>query len=285
MRSHDASGTTQRETSAEYHRDTSAVTNSAKETYRQSPAAYYGLYVAGTIPMPPSSPAQLLGSIVHTVVLEPDRFDLEYTVAPESCRARKGRTWEAASAEAAASGTTPILADHLDTAVAMSNQVRLHPIAAKLLASPHGVAEKTLRWTDPLSRIACKCRPDWLVDHADLTTAICADLKTAKDPTPEGFSHAAARYGYHRQAAWYLDGIESITGKAASWLFVVVGKSLPYDVFVYQLTVGDITSGRQQNNTIMAQLAASRATNTWILPGQWEIQTIELPKWARSEDD
>jgi len=275
----------QHETLRDYHADTSAVTNSAKEVYRQSPALYHGQYVARSIPFDPSTPAQLLGSLVHTIILEPEQFDALYMVAPESCKARSGKAWTMTAEEAEERGTTPILVAHAEQAVRMAEVVKIHPVAAKVLSSAYGVAEQTIRWTEPMSGLPCKCRPDWLIDATNITAAICVDVKTAEEPSPAAFSRAAAKYGYHRQAAWYMDGIEAAIAKPARWIFVAVGKSEPFDVWVYQLALADITLGRQQNARIVAELAASIATNVWTAPGQLEIQTLELPKWARSEDD
>ena len=162
------STTTQPETIVEYHRDTSALTNSAKEKFFQSPALYHGQYVTRTIPFAPSTPAQLLGSLAHTILLEPERFDLEYTVAPASCRARSGKTWKATLDEAEDRGTTPVLESHVVTACRMANAVKAHETAWKLLSSPHGVAEETIRWTDPLTQI----RPGPLREPPRITDTI-----------------------------------------------------------------------------------------------------------------
>ena len=273
------------ETIVEYHRDTPAITNSAKEIYRKSPRRYHGQYITKTIPFDEPTIARVLGNLTHGLLLEPDSFCDQYIVAPKSCRARSGGVWWSTKEEAEASLRTPVLASHVATASRMADAVRAHATAWKLLSDPHGIAERTIRWTDPLTGLACKCRPDWLIDHASMTAALDVDLKTAEDPSPEGFARAAAKYGYHRQAAWYLDGIEATLGKPAHWVFVVVGKTEPHDVYTYQLCVADITLGRSQNTRTLADMAATIATNRWLAPGQDEIQILELPRWARSEDD
>jgi hypothetical protein len=276
---------THHETNAEYHADFSAVSNSMKEAFIESPALYRGMYVTRTIPRKPPTPAMVLGSVTHTLLLEPERFDLEYTVAPESCRERRGKAWEMTVESAECDGTTPILSSYFQDGLRMAEEVKAHPTAWKLLSSPHGVAERSIRWKDPITGLLLKCRPDLLINDAHRPDVIDINVKTAADPTPEGFAKAVANFGYHRQEAFYGDGIEQAIGKPCHSIFVVVGNSEPYDAFVYQLAVADLTLGREQNAKALARLSECHETGRWIAPGQDEIQILELPRWARGNNE
>jgi len=65
---------------------------------------------------------------------------------------------------------------------------------------------------------------------------IIVDYKTAASANPRRFAKSVAEYGYHQQAAWYIDGLEQITGAAdAAFLFVVQQKDPPWLVSVCQL--------------------------------------------------
>jgi hypothetical protein len=274
---------TRHETNAEYHADHTSVSHSALETFLRSPALYRDIFVTGETPKAPPSPAMLLGSLVHTMVLEPDKIDTEYTIAPPTCRARSGKAWDATVEAAECSGTTPVLESHMAEAAKMREAVNGHSVAAVLLLEP-GEPERPIRWIDPARLVACKCRPDWLVDSPKMPTALVVDLKTAEDPTPEGFAKAAANYGYHRQAAWYTVGVAGACEKPVRFVFVVVGKSEPYDVFVYELAIADVDMGHEQNDRALERLAECHKTGLWLAPGQDEIQILELPRWARGND-
>ena len=56
----------------------------------------------------------------------------------------------------------------------------------------------------------CKCRPDYLLIKNN--QAFVIDIKTTTDCSPEKIARSIADWSYHRQAAFYADGIKEITG-------------------------------------------------------------------------
>jgi hypothetical protein len=51
---------------------------------------------------------------------------------------------------------------------------------------------------------------------------ICVDYKTADHANPAAFAKSALDYGYHQQAAWYLDGLRELgISDDAAFLFIV----------------------------------------------------------------
>jgi len=65
---------------------------------------------------------------------------------------------------------------------------------------------------------------------------LIVDLKTTTEATPSKFQWSAREYNYHLQAAHYLDCANKIDGPGTytSFLFVVVEKTWPYKVFVFE---------------------------------------------------
>ena len=86
----------------------------------------------------------------------------------------------------------------------MNESLLSHPVAGGLIAG--GETENTAIWNDPLYGFRCKCRPD--KGFKDI--GVLVDLKSAKDASPFEFSKDAANFGYHVQAAWYTDGMNSV---------------------------------------------------------------------------
>ena len=78
-----------KETNAEYHADLSHVSNSMLKVFAESPQKYYQMFVAKTMPKPEQTPSLLLGSVVHCLFLEPEKFGAEYAVAPAVDRRTK----------------------------------------------------------------------------------------------------------------------------------------------------------------------------------------------------
>lgn len=207
------------------------------------------------------------GRAVHTAILEPDRFPLDFAVWTGDRRA--GKDWEAF--KAANAGRTIVKADEYEVAIAMRNAVRSHPAAAPLLAQ--GWPEKSVVWTDPDTGIKCKARLDWLCGSV-------VDVKTAADIDPARFGATVARYGYHIQAAFYRAGVAYGLGLVdMPFHIIAVEKTAPYDVVVYQLDDAALYAGEEEVRGLLATLKSCRERNEW--PGRSSSETmLSLPGWA-----
>ena len=123
-------------------------------------------------------------------------------------------------------------------------------------------------------------RPDALGDN------LIVDLKTAQDASPEAFARTAANFGYHAQAAYYLDGLRELgeCDEDAVFLFVVVEKTAPYGVAVYNLDEEALDAGRTVYQRAWQTMRQCRASNNF--PGysaSRNIETLSLPRWATRE--
>ena len=248
--------------SAAYHAH-KAVSNSLISKILKSPA-HARAYLDGTTNE--QTPAMVFGTAFHMAVLEPLKFNGQYSVFDMDGRTKEGKAAKQAMLDA---GQTIISSADWDTIQGMCASILRHPIASALLTD--GVSELSYFWTDEDTGIECKCRPDSINGHI-------VDLKSTEDASPEGFSRSVAGYGYHRQAAHYMAG----TG-ADSFYFVAVEKKAPFAVAVYELDALALDQGRRD---------VRRALDYWkdcttadMFPGyQEEIVTLGLPMWAIKED-
>ena len=156
-----------------------AVRRSALWEMRKSPAHY--LYKV-THPEEPT-PALLFGVAAHMAVLEPERFQAEYIVAPKiDRRTKEGKeAWTALMK----SGKALLSKDDSDKIEAM--RAELHRSADKYLIGEH---EVPVEWTDPTTGERCKCRPDCIGD------GVIVDYKTTDSCADYTFERAARNYGY-----------------------------------------------------------------------------------------
>lgn len=267
---------------AVYHRKVLGLASkSALDRFARSPAHYLAwLRGAET----DETPALHLGKAVHCAMLEPARFDREYIAEPEwgPCRANaelgvsteQGRenkkrrdAWRAARA-----GAPTLTVDEARSIRGMVASVLAHPLASRMLEQ--GDAEVTLRWLDQPSGLACKARLDWLVP----SLSMIADIKSTQDASPDGFRRSVAKYGYHRQDAFYRDGMRAIGAPVEHFAFVACEKEAPYAVAVYSLDVEAITAGERQTRRLLDSLAACCARGQF--PGYPDtIHTLSLPPW------
>lgn len=265
---------------ADYHRH-SAVSKSHLDLVARSPLHYWARYVDPNRVEPEPTPAMLLGTALHTHVLELDAWDSRYVMAPEGIdrRTKQGKAeWEAFST--AAAGRTVISRSDAEQVMQMARAVYKHPAAAMLLNLP-GAAETTHMWTDTFTGLECKCRPDWLTSDG----SIVVDLKTTEDASPAGFRKSISSWRYHLQASWYLDGLQAATGQRPSqFVFVCVEKKWPHAVAVYAADDEMIAAGAATAARDLALLAECKAAERWPSYSE-QIELISLPGWMRPRPD
>lgn len=184
----------------------------------------------------------------------------------------------AARDEAHANGATPILVKDFEAVQAMAEAIRSHPLAMRLLDPLHGRPEQSLMWID--GDVWRRARIDWLPDVPASGRLIVTDYKSAADASTPAFSKAIANYGYHQQAAWYLDGIRALCGVTdAAFVFVVQEKQPPYLVNVIELDPFALQAGAQRNAKAIDVYRECRASGVW--PGFGDkVEMASLPRWA-----
>lgn len=182
--------------------------------------------------------------------------------------------------DAARGGRSVIDSGDLALAQAMRDAVMAHPMAGKLFAAGSGEAELSAYWQDPETGLTCRCRPDWW-----RTDGVLVDLKTAEDASPEGFEKSILNYRYHVQAAFYLDGARAAVNTFPPidppdhFVFVVVEKTPPHAVAVYRLDDDAIEIGRREYQRDLATAAECVRTGVWPAYGD-TIMRASLPEWA-----
>jgi hypothetical protein len=221
---------------------------------------------------PKHSDAFDFGKAAHAHVLDVGT-DIDEIDAPD-WRSKDSRT---ARDESRAAGRTPILAKDYEQVEAMAAELRRHPIAAALLDPANGKPEQSAFWHD---RVWRRCRFDWLPEVDPNRRLIIADYKTAPDADARSFARAAARFGYHQQAAWYLDGARHTLDVAEpAFVFIVQEKNPPYLVNVVELDSYAIQIGAALNERAVDIYERAIETGEW--PGYGtEVEQVSLPRWA-----
>lgn len=245
--------------------------------------------------------AGLLGDATHAAILEPAKFEERFEVAGP-CAAvitspkspRKGEKCGAPGKEIASVGW--VCGTHSDDTAKPSRLVVLPQAgfdlcrrmrdavwaddeARELLA--HGLREVSLVWTDPITGLRCKARPDnWHVPGR-----VVVDVKTTSGGTNrEAWSRILNAMGYYRQAPWYLEATANcapLMGKAEpaeSFAFVVVENTAPHEVAVYELGVQTITAGLFEIESARARYAECRRRDDWASKING-VPKVDIPEW------
>lgn len=253
-------------TNAEYHA-AEGLSKSDLDLIHKSPAYYR--YIKEN--KREQTASMLLGSVFHKLVLEPETFAAEYAVCPAADRrTRAGKELYRSFVDSLHESVEVITDDVYQTAYAMAEALKNHPIASKLLTN--GKAERSF-FTE-FCGVKIKCRPDWLRNDG-----IVVDLKSTQNASPDKFPKSAYDFRYHVQAWWYLNALRTVGIEATDFMFIAVENIPPYHVCVF--AADDIMLALGENDA-KADLAVYKKC---LESGNWhgyeeKIHSLSPPAWA-----
>ena len=239
-----------------------------------SPLHFWYKYVNPERVRAEPTPAMVMGSAVHSAVLEPDLFPLEYVQAPTGInkRTNAGKA-EFAAFEAANKGKTVLDVEDFATCLAVRDAVHRHPVAAGLLTG--GKAEQSFFAIDPETGELIKCRTDYMAGD------MIIDLKTTKDASPSEFAKSVANFRYDVQQAWYNHVLECAFGEhPETWAFLAVETSPPYAIGIYYLDPFDVMRAKTSALKDLARIVAHKKSGEWPDYGH-SVQQLTLPGWVK----
>jgi hypothetical protein len=245
-----------------YHSALEWQSASTLKGFLDSPAAYLQRLLTPSR----STPAQRLGSLIHTLVLEPPQFPLHYEVVTDS----KG----AASADSAGARER-VTEVQLHQARHIADRVLQREVLGKPLATlvHEGTAEDSIFFAEPKTGARCRIRPD--LRHGDALV----DLKTTRHASVREFQRAALDLHYDLQAYMYCLGDCQFEGKdvAKPFIFVVAQTLPPFSVFVLRAGESFLENGRAKYERAIALLLACGEVDYW--PDQSTDGVIEVEHW------
>lgn len=226
------------------------------------------------------TPALLFGRAAHKMLLEPETWDKEFTVAPIVDR----RTKDGKAAYAAWLDTLgdreAISVEDYETIVQMVSAAQNAPFVAKLL---QGAKEVPYFWTDDLTGEVCKVRLDCLTEVDG--KPVIVDYKTTTDASTDAFIRSAIRYGYDFQAAMYSEGLKANTGKTPLFVFIAQEKTAPFAVNILQADDILLRRGYDLFRELLGTYHECRTTGNWwgYLGPSDVINNLALPAWLAKE--
>jgi len=226
----------------------------------------------------PSTPSQSLGTLAHTLILEPHQFDSRYAVGPEANRNTK--VWTSWAAEQA-DGKTLLKPSEHEAGLKVARSIERKPNILSLLRA-EGPVEASIAWRDPLFGFDCKGRPDKIAVAAP---GMLLDIKTTTDLSDRALSKTIHNYGYHIQARFYLDGLAEIGHRVERSVVVWIETAPPHEVRATEFLPGCdwLEMAATELHDLKAEYA--RCIKTGIWPG-YEDEIVECPpppSWAHDE--
>jgi len=225
------------------------------------------------------TPAMQFGTLVHSMILEPDHFAADFHVMKHDLRTQAGKKEKAQALE---EGKAIVSQADYEKAKTMKTMVSVHPAASWLLGLAK-TTEVSMFWELPTEdgRVRqCKGRAD-AIAHIPGAGEILIDLKTHSGAvSPQELERTVHRFGYHRQAAWYSDGYERIVGRPPlGFYFIFVSTTAPYLVTACKMDEEAQAIGWGDC------LKAEKILHECETSGQWpsysdQLIEIGLPAWA-----
>lgn len=221
---------------------------------------------------PEQTAAMRLGTQFHALMLEPEKFHLQFTrIQKLNRRTTKGKkAW--ADLVALVGEASIVEKDNSDCIDAMQKALLAHE-RAKALLTRADQKELSLTWTDEATGLECKGRADLIAGQ------ILGDIKTTLDASTENFQASIYKYGYHRQGAFYLRGAKANGLNVTHYAILAVEKDAPNGVNVFSLSDAAIDQGNRELDDLLKQVKEYQDNS--IIPGYSQnVIAADLPEWA-----
>lgn len=265
-------------TNEEYHEGPGVSKSHLDVIAGKSPRHYWARYLDPNRQPEEPTPAKILGTAIHSILLEPDLFAKAYVPNPGIERRSNAGKAEWAAFQQENAGKVIVTDDQYQACLAVRDAVYFDPLAGKLLRAP-GKAEQSFWAIEPDSGELIKCRYDYL--HEGGSTAV--DVKSTEDASPAGFGKSVWNYRYFLQPPWYYDVLDILYGEVPqAWAFLAVEKEPPYVCGVYYATPEQIQLGRDIARRDLMRILEHRRSGEW--PGYTADGPlpVEFPGWAKS---
>lgn len=282
-------------TNDEYHSN-AAISRSNLVHFNKNPYHYWYNKLSGET-VHKETKDMAMGSLVHTMVLEPHLFDEQYCFfptleqkPPEVRLKDVGREQfeQIKQARKEIDERNHLLLNDFNNCVLNKAVVKFEDYGIAKSMQDAVYKEEVAKWLIQDSRIEnsiffthqstglqCKVRPDIWRDN------IIGDLKTSKDVSPRAFQRSAMDYYYYLQAGMMKPALASIGIELEKFIIVAVEKEKPYHVGIYMLDDEAIEFGVQQFNRLIEGVASCMEKNEW--PG-YPVQYLSVPVWANKQE-
>ena len=218
----------------------------------------------------------ILGSLIHTLILEPNKLESEYLVLPElNLRTNDGKAQKAEfEAEAKATNKTLVKSEIFNQAEAVAKSFLNSSLSSFLRG---GEVKAEASFFAEIDGVKVKARPDLIIPDQK----IIIDFKTTSQVgggSADGFAKMAANFAYYIQASLYLE----ITNYK-KFYFIVLETVEPFMIGCYKLDSEALEFGKSEiRRAIEIYKNLSEYKSPLYLNNLdfSKVQEINLPSWV-----
>lgn len=251
-----------------------ALSRSALWLFKELPYKYWYQYLSGQAEERKETAALRTGSLIHTMILEPDLFNERYYVMPKVNKATKAGKEAYANAVEKANGRAIINLEEFEMADAMRKSVHDNNVLAKSIIT-NAKIEHSIFWTDAKTGLELKCRPDII------NSPLVGDLKTTANASYREFQLSTFKYGYALQSAMVYKAAEALQIPFEKFVFICVEKTPPYATGLYLVDDEMLDFGCRQLRRLLDDYKQCLDASDWR---DYGTNYLTVPKWAEIEE-
>jgi hypothetical protein len=218
------------------------------------------------------------GTLMHTLLLEPERFPTIIVPAPINEKTGKpfgSETKAWAEYAAAHEGKLIVTDEEVARLRITSREIRKHE-DAKVLFEHASQSEVCIVWDCPITGLRCKGRVDLLISLGE-KKCLRADLKSCTSTRIPDLESSLTGLGYHTQDAFYAMGMEALGLKSTS-MIIAAESDGAHDVVVYEINDETRIAAKTEVTKWLTDLRRCNETGHW--PGCAErMVQLGAPAW------
>jgi len=225
-----------------------------------------------------SSPAMMLGSLVHKMLLEPTKVEERFAVSPICDKRTKAgkETWEAFKATLA-EGIEVITHDDVDQATRMIAAIHENT-SSQYLLKPSAIREKELLLEIFVDGDAVMVK--LIPDIYDPIAGWLGDLKTVSSYDPLDWGKECVFNGYLRQLALYRFCLRSSGISINDVYHILVDKGEYPTAMVVQFDSSDLDRAENQVFDGIRKFLSAHESENFLPPYYGIIPKITAPTWS-----
>lgn len=254
-------------TNDDYH-GSEGISRSQLMLLDKSPYHFWYEVLSGQAQKREATPAMKIGSLFHTLLLEPEKFEEDYLLISQKTMPKKDTNPYNIIMEEAA-GREAITEDQFVKVNNMVELVNRHEIVTTLLDEAQ--FEQSIYWTDSDTGLQFKVRPDiW-------SAKMIVDVKTTQDASLHTFKSSALKYGYYLQAGMMYEACKAIGKPFDMFVILACEKEAPHVPAVFSMSDAALQYGIEQFMNYKKRLKECLDKNQW---DGYLVQELEVPAWA-----
>jgi exodeoxyribonuclease VIII len=209
-----------------------------------------------------------IGTLIHTLILEPETFESRYGVFDGDFRTKEAKELKA---DFESRNITVIKTADYENALACAEAMKNFHFYDMIFGS----GEPEVSLFAEIDGVKLKARPDWLQE----STGRMFDLKTTTDASPEAFTKSVGNYGYHIQACLAMRIHEATFGEPCDdYLWLVIEKDPPYAITLNKMSPEMRLNGELKLNLALEKYQKCLKTGIFEAYSP-SIKVLELNPW------